>query len=209
MFMQSATAFKPAEMVDLEAALFPTAMMRSGMIEGTRLEAADGWRPVESLVRGDAVYTWDGGLREIRAILREEVRPVRVLEVPGGALGNCAEMTLMPGQHLALDLPGAEAAFGRPSVLVPAAALAGWRGVEWTNWKARKVEVVTLVFDEEELIWANSGALFHCPQPSQRGAARLVSPFFAVAGLAQARGLLGLDEAPALEAGAGDRRRAA
>ncbi len=199
MFMQSATAFEAAEMVDLEAALFPAAMTRGGMIEGTRVEAADGWRPVESLMRGDAVYTWDGGLREIRAIHREEIRPVRVLEVPGGALCNCADMTLMPGQHMALDLPGAEAAFGRPTVLVPAAALAGWRGIEWTNCKARKVEAVTLVFDEEELVWGNSGALFHCPQASQRGAARLVSPFFAVAGLDEARRLLGLAEARAAE----------
>ncbi len=194
MLMQSATAFEAAEMVDLEAALFPAAMMRSGMIEGTRVEAADGWRPVESLLRGDAVYTWDGGLREIRAILREEVRPVRVLEVPGGALDNCAEMTLMPGQHMALDLPGAEAALGRPTVLVPAAALAGWRGIAWTNCKARRVEVVTLVFDEEELVWANSGALFHCPDASRQQAARLVSPFFAVAGLEEARRLLGQEK---------------
>ncbi len=191
MFMQAATAFCPADMVDMETAMFPSAMNRSGFIQGTRVEAADGWRPVESLMRGDAVYTFDGGLREIRAIHREEVRPVRVLNVPGGALDNCAELALLPGQHMLLEAPEAEAAHGSPLALLPAAALAGWRGVEWVNWKARKVEVVTLVFDEEELVWGNSGALFHCPDTRQHGAPRLVSRFFKVLGLEEGRALLG------------------
>ncbi len=193
MFMQAATAFSQADMVDVETALFPSALRRSGMLQGTRVEAADGWRPVESLVRGDAVYTLDGGLREIRAIHREEVRPVRVLNVPGGALDNCAQMALLPGQHMLLEEPGAQAADDKPMALVPAAALAGWNGVEWVNWKARKVEVVTLEFDEEELVWANSGALFHCPDARQHRAPRLVSRFFNVLGLHEGRQLLGLE----------------
>ncbi len=193
MFMQAATAFSQADMVDVETALFPSALRRSGMLQGTRVEAADGWRPVESLVRGDAVYTLDGGLREIRAIHREEVRPVRVLNVPGGALDNCAQMALLPGQHMLLEEPAGQAADGNAMALVPAAALAGWNGVEWANWKARKVEVVTLVFDEEELVWANSGALFHCPDARQHRAPRLVSRFFNVLGLHEGRQLLGLE----------------
>ena len=201
MFMQTATAFTPADMVDVETALFPSALARSGFIQGTKVEAADGWRPVESLMRGDAVYTFDGGLREIRSIHREEIRPVRVLNVPGGVLDNCAEMVLLPGQHMLMDLPGAEEAFGSPMGLIPAAALAGWNGVEWVNWKARKVEVVTLVFDEEELVWGNSGALFHCPDASQHSAPRLVSRFFNVLGLSDGRRLLGLEGERVAEAG--------
>lgn len=193
MFMQAATAFSHADMVDVETALFASALSRSGLIEGTRVEAADGWRRVESLVRGDAVYTLDGGLREIRAIHREEIRPVRVLNVPGGALDNCAQMVLLPGQHMLVEAPGAQAAHGSRMKLLPAAALAGWNGIEWRNWKARKAEVVTLVFDEEELVWANSGVLLHCPDASQHIAPRLVSRFFNVLGLREGRRLLGME----------------
>ncbi len=190
MFMQAATAFTAADMVDVEAALFPSALSRSGFIQGTKVEAAPGWRPVESLTRGDAVFTFDGGLREIRAIHREEIRPVRVVNVPGGVLDNCAEMVLMPGQHMLLELPGLEAIHDNALALLPAAALAGWRGVEWANAKARKVEIVTLIFDEEELVWGNSGALFHCPDAGQYAAPRLVSKFFNVLDMAEARQML-------------------
>lgn len=193
MFMQAATAFAAADMVDVETALFPDALARTGFVQGTRVEAADGWRPVESLTRGDAVYTFDGGLREIHTIHRAEVRPVRVLNVPGSVLDNCAEMVLLPGQHMLMDLPDTEEETGSSARLIPAAALAGWNGVEWANWKARKVEVVTLIFAEEELVWGNSGALFHCPDARQFGAPRLVSPFFDVVGLRDARRLLELE----------------
>ena len=200
MLMQSATAFDASEMVDLEAALFPSALSRTGLIEGTRVEAADGWRPVESLMRGDAVYTYDGGLKEIIAIHREEIRPARVLNLPGGVLDNCAEMVLLPGQHVLLEAEAAEAAFGSPFALVPAAALAGFRGTGWANWKAKKAELVTLVFEEEELVWANTGTLLHCPDARQYQAPRLVSKFFNVLGLDGGRRMLALMQgaAPAL-----------
>jgi len=194
MFMQTAAAFTTADMVDVETAMFPSALARTGFIQGTKVEAADGWRPVESLTRGDAVYTFDGGLREIRSIQREEIRPVRVLNVPGGALDNCAEMAVLPGQHMLLEDARAEQIFGSPLALIPAASLAGWRGVEWVNWKARKVEVITLVFDEEELVWGNSGALFHCPDAGQLAAPRLISKFFNVLGLAGGRQMLGMGD---------------
>ena len=192
MFMQAATAFTDADMVDLETALFPSALARSGILEGTRVEAADGWRPVESLTRGDAVYTFDGGLKEITAIHREELRPVRVLNVPGGALENCADLLLLPGQYMAIEDARAEALFGSPLTLIPAAALAGYRGIEWENAKARRLEVVTLEFEEEELVWGNSGMLFHCPDARQFGAPRLVSGFFTMLDMADARRMVAL-----------------
>ncbi len=190
MFMQNQTAFDPAEMIDLEAAMFPGMLSRSGLVDGTRVEAADGWRPVESLMRGDAVFTFDGGLRQIQAIHRDDMRPARLLHVPGGALDNCAEMLVLPGQYLMVQDTRAEDLFGSPLAVVPAAALAGFNGIEWVNGRAKQREIVTLEFEDEEVVYGNTGALFHCPSHAQYGAARLVSGFFNVLDLAQARTLI-------------------
>lgn len=198
MFMHKQTAFTPeiaaelpqADMIDLEGVMFPGTLSRSGLIEGTKVEAADGWRSVESLMRGDAVFTFDGGLRQIEAIHRQEIRPARALLVPGGALDNCADMMLLPGQHMLLESPRAEDSFGSPLALVPAAALAGYHAITWINSSAKVAEIITLQFEEEEVVYGNTGALFHCPNAAQYGAARLISRFFSVLDLDQARTLV-------------------
>ncbi len=217
MFMQNqatfATGLAQSAMIDLEATMFPAALARSGLIEGTRLEAADGWRPVESLMRGDAVFTFDGGLRQIKAIHRQQIKPARALLVPGGALDNCARMMLLPGQHMLLEDTRAEAAFGSPLALVPAAALAGFRGIKWTNWQTKSAEIVTLEFEEEEVVYGNTGALFHCPDATQHAtqfrAEGLCSEFFKVLRLDQARAMVGLMAADELGAAASEVSRAA
>lgn len=191
MFMQPNTAFAQAQPVDLDILLHSEARARSGLVAGTRLEAASGWRPVESLMRGDAVYTLDGGLRQIIDIKREDMTPMRQLHVPGGALDNCAEMTLLPGQHLLIEADIAEEAFGSPLVLLPAAALAGYRGIAWQEGQER-VEIVTLGFDEDEVVYGNTGALLHCPSTKRMRHTGTHSSFFTVLGMEQARALVGI-----------------
>lgn len=196
MFMQNQAAFvadtTQADIIDLEALMFPATLNRSGILEGTRVETSGGWRPIESLVPGDAVFTLDGGLRQITALHREQILPARTLVVPGGALDNCAEMRLLPGQHMLLQNDRAEAAFGNPLALIPAAAMAGYHGIQWVNSSGLEVDVLTLEFDEEEVVYGNTGALFHCPEARQIGAARLVSKFFSVLNLAQGRAMVEL-----------------
>ena len=196
MFMQNqkdfAVATNAAAMIDLEAVMFPAALTRSGLIEGTRVEAADGWRAVETLMRGDAVYTLDGGLRQITAIHRKDVLPARALRVPGGALDNCSEITLLPGQHVLVEDDRAEDVFGSPLAMIPAAALAGYRGIEWLNWQGAKAEIVTLEFEEEEVVYANTGMLLHCPEASQLALPRPISKFFNVLAMADAREMVAL-----------------
>jgi hypothetical protein len=191
MFMHSNTAFAQAQPVDLDILLHTQSRARGGLVAGTRLEAADGWRPVERLMRGDAVYTLDGGLRQIIEIKREDLTPARQLIVPGGALDNCAEMTLLPGQHVLLEAEIAEDAFGSPLVLLPAAALAGYRGIHWQEGRER-VEIVTLGFDEDELVYGNTGALLHCPSTARMGEQVTRSNFFTVLGMEQARAMVGI-----------------
>ncbi len=191
MFMQDTKAFAQAQPVDLDILLHNAARAQAGIVAGTRLEAASGWRPVESLMRGDAVYTLDGGLRQIVDIQREDMTPRRQLFVPGGALDNCAEMLLLPGQHVLLDADIAEEAFGSPLVLVPAAALAGYNGIAWQDGQER-VEIVTLGFDEEEVVYGNTGAMLHCPATGQMEARETKSKFFTVLGMEQARAMVGI-----------------
>lgn len=155
-FTRTGTPFRPVETL-----LLP---ITTGLVAGTLVETAAGWRPVETLTLGDAVHTLDGGLARILALDRRSLHPdqeAAALLIPGGSFDACSDLMLLQGQHVLLDtLDDAElgaAAFA----LVPAAALlgAGARRVHLTG----PVEVVTPLFADEEVLYANSGVLLHCP----------------------------------------------
>lgn len=171
MFMQDFTRLTPIE-------AFPAHPVTTGLAAGTPIESAQGWCPVETLQPGMRVQTLDGGLRRIVAMDRTWVLPAmeaHVLHLPGGAFGNCADLVLLPDQHLLIDLtPDDHVAADLPdalAVLIPAAALEGHARAVRTVQR-RPLEVVTLVFAEEELVWAASGLLLHCPGTT-RGAGAL------------------------------------
>jgi hypothetical protein len=163
MFMQDFTRLAPF------AAVFPAPPVTTGLAAGTPVETRQGWRAVETLRPGDAVQTLDGGLARIAAMDRSWILPAMrgtVLHLAGGAFGNCADLTLLPDQHLLLDLDPADPATGdlpdALGALIPAAALEGRAGITRRPVQ-RPLEVVTLMFAEEELVWAASGVLLHCP----------------------------------------------
>lgn len=163
MFMQDFTRIAPF------ATVFPALPVTSGLAAGTPVETRGGWRRVESLRPGDTVQTLDGGLARIAAMDRTWLLPAMqgdVLDLPGGAFGNCDDLTLLPDQYLLLDLiHGDPVTGGLPDALgalMPGQALEGHRGI--TRRRARTpLEVVTLLFADEELVWAASGVLLHCP----------------------------------------------
>lgn len=163
MFMQDFTRFAPV------GTAFPALPVTTGMAAGTPVETRAGWTPVERLRPGDAVYTLDGGLRTIAAMDRSWLLPAMqgtMLTVPGGAFGNCADLVLMPDQHVLLDLDREDIAQGvlpdALAVLIPARALEGERQIH-SRAVTEPMEVITLLFPEEELVWAASGVLLHCP----------------------------------------------
>jgi hypothetical protein len=99
---------------------------------GTPIRTPQGWRPVETLVKGDLVHTLDHGLQPVlwcgaRKATREDMaeRPMLLpVKVRAGALGNGRDIRLS-GQHaILMQLDGEE-------VLVRAIHLArsGFRGV--------------------------------------------------------------------------------
>lgn len=142
----------------------------SGLIEGTRVATAMGWRPVEAIAVGDKVLTFDAGLQAVTRIERralwsgETGCPTRFwpLEVPAGALGNREVMHLLPNQGVLLESDAAEMVYGDPFTLLPAQALDGVNGIHRVPPR-HGVDVVILHFESEQVVFANSGALFFAP----------------------------------------------
>ena len=137
-----------------------------GITSGTRIATAKGWRKVEHVAVGDQVLTFDNGPQEVIAITRatQFVQPgaapefAHPIDVPAGVLGNAEPMVLLPEQNVMIESDEAEALCGDPFALIPAKALVGYRGVE--RFRAlRPFEVVTLHFANDEVIYAEGGAL--------------------------------------------------
>lgn len=142
----------------------------TGLVAGTKVATKMGWRVVEAIAPGDLVLTFDGGMQEVKNVTRQVVWAGGDLRdpdswplfVPAGALGNQADMSLMPGQAVLVESDTAEAVFGDPFAMIPAKALDGFREITPTAPSPR-IEVVTLEFAQDEVVFANIGALFFCP----------------------------------------------
>ena len=143
----------------------------SGLVAGTSVATSVGWRPVETLIAGDKVLTFDDGLQKVtridRALLWPESAPcpqhLWPLDVPEGALGNQTRMMLLPEQAVMLESDIAEEVLGNPFSLMYASVLDGFRKISRCEPRG-PIEVVNLCFADEQVIFANIGALFHCPR---------------------------------------------
>jgi hypothetical protein len=140
-----------------------------GIVAGTRIATEMGWRPVEGIVAGDMVMTFDHGARPVVAVKRTQFwlgsnscpRHLQPLAVPVGALGNATAMLLLPEQSVLVESDLAESVFGDPFALIPAAALEGYRGIDRIT-PHQKVEVVVLEFERYEVIYVNGTGMIHC-----------------------------------------------
>lgn len=147
-----------------------TGSLEAGLLSGTRVATAMGWRPIEAIAEGDKVLTFDAGLQTIQKISRiklwseDEVCPRQFwpLEIPAGALGNRDLMHVLPGQSVMIESDVAENLYGDPFSLIPAEAVEGTNGVERVPPQG-DVEVILLHFAEDQIVFANNGALFLCP----------------------------------------------
>ena len=140
-----------------------------GLALGTLLATERGWQRAEDLRAGDLIVTFDHGLVPLRGVGRSVLtsladdlpRTARPLSVPAGVLGNRRAMTLMPGQAVLIESDRAEDLYGDPFVLVPAAALDGWRGIT-RAMPAPETGVVFLEFDGDEIVYAEGMTLIQC-----------------------------------------------
>lgn len=167
-------------------------MPRAGLVAGTMVETAEGWRDVETLAPGIRVQTWDGGLQPLRAVERMRLAPGALLvQLAGGTLSTCSDLVLLPGQHLLLETGAAADLLDCDVALMPAGALDGLAGVSLQRQRSG-ADVFALGFEHEEIVYANTGALLHCAPAGASGAGALRSDFFTVLDAAAARDLLGL-----------------
>lgn len=142
----------------------------SGIVEGTMIVTARGFERIETVEPGDRVVTFDSGLQTVRAVRREPIwfaagecpPSMQPLFVPAGAIGNAQDMVLLPHQAVLVESDAAEAALGDPFVLMMAKDLEGVRGITRVTPEA-PAYVVTLEFDNDEVIFAASGAMCICP----------------------------------------------
>lgn len=141
-----------------------------GLVAGTLIATSAGWRAIETLSVGDVVMTFDNGLQPItrieRRVLWDTVQDVpeeqQPLHVPAGVLGNSIAMRVLPEQAVMVESDAAEALFGDPFALVPAMTLDGYNRIARVAPRG-PVGAITIYFDTEQVISANSGALFLCP----------------------------------------------
>ncbi len=142
----------------------------SGIVAGTKVASTLGWRPIEAIDVGDEVLTFDGGMQPVLDITREVLwrgtaacpKHLWPLRVPIGALGNQDPMFLLPDQNVLIESDTAEEVLGDPFALIPAQALEGVSGIRRVR-PHQVLEVITLHFERDEVVFANVGALFHCP----------------------------------------------
>lgn len=159
-----------------------------GILAGSLVETDAGWREVQTLSPGDRVQTFDGGLKPLCHVARRSLAPdTRLWRAEAGALDTCSPLVLLPDQFVLVESRRAEALFGTPLMLAPAAALGEGRGVlpvDPADGEA-PCEAVTLHFEEEEIVYVNTGALLYCPGLS-RGHGATLAEFFPVLGRREA-----------------------
>ncbi|MEX5729378.1 hypothetical protein Ga0609869_002731 [Rhodovulum iodosum] len=143
----------------------------AGLPVGTLLACDGTWRRVDSLEPGDRVLTFDHGPQPIVEI-DEEVTWCEGADgagedwpflVPAGALGNVEPMELMPDQSVLIESDLAEILYGDPFALLPVALLEGVNGIRRRGPTRDGVDLSRLIFERDEVVFANGSALLYCP----------------------------------------------
>lgn len=125
----------------------------------TRIATPRGYIPAGDLSRGDAVFTLDGGHREIlwagsRAVTGSGANCPVVFEA--GSFGNDRRLRLSPQHRVLLRSPLAELMFGSQEVLVPAKSMINGHKIRFTPCAA--ITYVHLLLDSHQILMAEGGA---------------------------------------------------
>jgi len=147
------------------------AALGHGLMSGTRVASNLGWRAIDALAVGDKVLTFDHGMQEITEVRRahmwldapdtcETMWPV---VIPVDALGNREELVLLPDQGVMIESDAAQDMHGDPFAVLTAHSLVGLRGIRRRK-PLQRVELIAVYFDHDEVIYAEGGALIHCPR---------------------------------------------
>lgn len=141
-----------------------------GLLAGTHVASSLGWRTVDALAIGDNILTFDNAMQPIVEI-RRDVKwrdttavpdsrwPVRI---PTGAMGNRRDLSVLHNQGILVESDAANDPLGDPFAVVPALALEGSRGIHRVA-PQHQVEIVTLFFEHDQVIYVEGGTLAYCP----------------------------------------------
>ena len=182
------------------------AELASGLVAGTQVATQMGWRDVAAIAVGDLVLTFDGGMQTVAAVQRQtfttggDLAPADTwpIFVPAEALGNRDDMFLLSQQSVMIEADAAEEVFGDPFAMIPALALVGFRGITRVP-PADQIELITLAFAQDEIVFVNTGALIFCPKSTDILDAGLSS--YSALPLEAAKALVAVMEMDAIEAG--------
>ena len=182
------------------------AELASGLVAGTQVATQMGWRDVAAIAVGDLVLTFDGGMQMVAAVERQtfstggDLAPADTwpIFVPAEALGNRDDMFLLSQQSVMIEADAAEEVFGDPFAMIPALSLVGFRGITRVP-PAEKIDLITLAFAQDEVVFVNTGALIFCPKSFDILDAGLSS--YNALPLEAAKALVAVMEMDAIEAG--------
>lgn len=147
-----------------------------GFCATTRVATPMGWREASALSVGDMILSVDDGWQPLREIHKSVLWPgqngcpraLQPLYVPAGVFGQARALTLLPEQGVMIESDISLDLFGAFSVIVPAALLDGHFSITRFD-PMSMVEVVSLVFDREELVVTEPGAMVQCPRHGPAG----------------------------------------
>lgn len=146
------------------------ATLSHGLMAGTRVASNLGWRAIDALAVGDKVLTFDHGMQEITEIRRahmwldapDTAEAMWPVVIPTGALGNREELILLPDQGVMVESDAAADIHGDPFAILTAHSLVGQRGIR-RRQPMQRIELIAVYFAHDEVIYAEGGALIHCP----------------------------------------------
>ena len=149
-----------------------TGVQAEGILADTPIATPQGWRAAGDIAPGDEVLTFDSGARVVLQVRKQRFGQGAALlptgswplRIPVGALDNRHEIALLPEQKLLIECDKADALYGDPFVLIPAAALFGYNGIDLARPDPRAL-VVRLDFAADEIVYASRGVLLSSPRP--------------------------------------------
>lgn len=160
-----------------------------GFLPTTLVETEEGFKQARDIKPGDKVFTFDGGAQEVKAVKHAVPRLTTCMHVPAGALGNDTDLMLPSDQKVVLEMDTAERLFGLPVVITKLIALSGYKGI--TPAAPERLGRIHFEFEEEELVWTESGMLLPAGNTGEDSAFHQLS-------LSETRQVLASDEGRAL-----------
>ena len=146
------------------------ATLSHGLMAGTRVASNLGWRAIDALAVGDSVLTFDHGMQDITEIRQahmwldapDTAEAIWPVVIPAGALGNREELVLLPDQGVMVESDAAAELHGDPFAILTVHSLVGQRGI-YRRQPMQRVTLSAVYFAHDEVIYAEGGALIHCP----------------------------------------------